>query len=65
MSEHSHTAIANKIVEMGKAKDFIAIAIGMLKDPFCDLNGRVGRYANDMDAIVRRAEHELDEEADE
>lgn len=62
MSEYSHMTIADRIIEMGKAKDFIAIAIGMLNDPCCDLDGRVSRYARDMDAIVRRAEHELDEE---
>jgi len=62
MTEYYHGTVADKIIEMGKAKDFITIAIGMLNNPRCDLDGAVGKYANDMDAIVRRAEHELDEE---
>lgn len=49
------------MVLSGFAKNFIAIALGMLEDPFCDLDGRVSRYANDMDALKRKAVHELDE----
>lgn len=62
MSEYTHTAIANRIIEMGLGKNFISIALGMLNDPYCDLDGRVSKYANDMAAIARKAEHELEEE---
>lgn len=65
MTGYTHTEIANKIIDMGMARNFIAIAIGMLENRYCDLDGWVGKYAKDMDAIKRKAMHELDEEADE
>ena len=62
MTKYYHGTIADKISEMGEAREFIIIAIGMLNDSRCDLDGPNAMYANDMDDIVRRAEHELDEE---
>ena len=61
MTEYTHTQIAQKIVDMGEGVDFIAIAIGMLSDIRCDLDGWVGRYARDMDALRRKAIHSLEE----
>ncbi len=61
MTEYTRTQIAQKIVDMGKGVDFIAIAIGMLSDIRCDLDGKVGYYANDMQALERKAIHLLEE----
>ena len=62
MTEYTHTQIAQKIVDMGKGVDFIAIAIGMLSNIHCDLDGWVGYYARDMQALKRKAIHTLEEE---
>lgn len=61
-NKYTDTQIANKIIEIGKAKDFICICLGMLHDYRCDLDGSVSMYANDMDAIARKAIHLLNEE---
>ena len=61
-NKYTDTQIANKIVEIGKAKDFICICLGMLGDISCDLDGHIATYANDMDALKRKAIHLLDEE---
>lgn len=61
MTEYTDSEIAEYMILSGFAKNFITIALGMLDNPFCDLNGRVSRYANDMDALKRKAIHELDE----
>ena len=54
--------VAQKIIDMGLAKNFIAITVGMLDDYRCDLDGHVAYYANDLQAIKRKAVHELEEE---
>lgn len=59
---YTHTKIAQKIIDMGYGVKFIAIAIGMLSDRDCDLNGQVGYYVKDMDAITRKAIHTLIED---
>lgn len=64
MTEYTHTQIAQKIVDMKKGVEFIAIAIGMLSDISCDLDGRVSYYARDMQALKRKAIHSLKEEED-
>lgn len=61
MTEYTDTQIAQRIIDDGLGKNFITIALGMLKDPCCDLDGRVSKYANDMAALKRRAVHELEE----
>ena len=58
----THTKIAEHMIEAGYAKDFIAIALGMLDDPRCDLDGRVSDYANDLAALMKKAIHEMEEE---
>lgn len=58
----THTQIAQKVIDMGYGVNFIAVAIGMLTDIYCDLDGWVGKYANDMEAIARKAVHTLAEE---
>lgn len=60
--EFTHTQIAQKIVDMGYGVDFITIAIGMLSNQRCDLDGKVGEYASDMEAIARKAIYTLQEE---
>ena len=62
VTEFTHMQIAQRIVDMGKGADFIAIALGMLNDVRCDLDGKVRVYANDMNAIARKAIYELLEE---
>ena len=62
VTEFTHMQIAQRIVDMGKGADFIAIALGMLNDVRCDLDGKVGYYANNMNAIARKAIYELLEE---
>ncbi len=57
--------IAQKIIDIGLAKNFIALAVGMLNNPCCDLDGEVGRYAYHMQAIKRKAVHEIEEENEE
>ena len=58
----TYTRIAEHMVEAGYAENFIAIALGMLNDGNCDLDGRVSKYANDMAALMRKAIHEMEEE---
>lgn len=65
MTEYTHSKIAEQMVLSGYAKNFIAIALGMLDDRDCDLNGKIARYAGNMDALKRKAIHELDEIGDE
>ena len=62
VTEFTHMQIAQRIIDMGKGADFIAIALGMLNDVRCDLDGKVGVYANNMNAIARKAIYELLEE---
>lgn len=61
MTKYTHSEIAEYMVLSGYAKNFIAIALGMLDDTDCDLNGWTAKYANDMDALKRKAVHELNE----
>lgn len=61
MAKYTHSEIAEYMVLSGYAKNFIAIALGMLDDRNCDLNGWTAKYANDMQALKRKAIHELDE----
>lgn len=60
--EFTHTQIAQKIIDMGSGVGFITIAIGMISDMRCDLDGRVSKYASDMEAIARKAIYTLREE---
>ena len=56
---YTYTKIAEHMIDAGYAKDFITIALQMLDNPYCDLNGRVGGYANDMLALKERALNEM------
>jgi hypothetical protein len=47
---------------MGYGVGFITIAIGMISNKYCDLDGHVGDYASNMKAIARKAIHTLQEE---
>ena len=57
----THTRIAEHMIEADYAKNFITIALGMLNDRNCDLNGRTAKYANDMAALMKKAIHEMEE----
>ena len=59
---YTDTAIARHISQSEYCVNFIAIALGMLKDRNCDLNGHIAAYANDMSALKRKAIHEMEEE---
>ncbi len=61
-NEFTHTQIAQKIIDMGYGVGFITIAIGMISNNRCDLDGKVGEYASDMEAIARKAIYTLQEE---
>lgn len=60
--EFTHTQIAQKIIDMGCGVGFITIAIGMISNKYCDLDGHVGDYASNMKAIARKAIYTLQEE---
>ena len=60
--KYSDTAIARHISESKYSVNFIAIALGMMNDRECDLNGRIAVYVNDMSALKRKAIHEMEEE---
>ena len=60
--EFTHTPIAQKIIDMGYGVGFITIAIGMISNKHCDLDGWVGEYASNMKANARKAIYTLQEE---
>ena len=59
---YTDMAIARHIAGSKYCINFIAIALGMLKDRECDLNGHIVAYADDMSALKRKAMHEMEED---